>query len=71
MADVPDVPAYRLPRVVSPSRYEITLTPDLDAATFAGEERVEIRVHEPVDASPRPSVVPLPPSPLQQHDVRI
>src|SRR3954467_15234472 len=47
MAD--DVPAYRLPRVVTPTRYELTLTPDLDAATFAGEERVEVDVHEPVE----------------------
>ncbi|MDQ1396398.1 MAG: tricorn protease interacting factor [Acidimicrobiaceae bacterium] len=43
-----DVPAYRLPRVVAPRRYELTLTPDLDAATFAGEERIEIEVFEPV-----------------------
>src|SRR4051812_2906167 len=46
MADA--VPAYRLPRVATPIRYELTLTPDLDAATFAGEERVEVDVHEAV-----------------------
>ena len=44
-----DVPAYRLPRVVTPTRYELTLTPDLEKATFAGEERVELEVHQPVD----------------------
>ena len=37
---------YRLPRVVEPERYDLTLTPDLEAATFAGEERVLVRVHE-------------------------
>src|SRR5205085_9418677 len=44
-----DVPASRLPRGVTPPRYELTLTPDLDTATFTGEERVEIEVLEPVD----------------------
>jgi puromycin-sensitive aminopeptidase len=45
---LPDAVTYRLPRTVEPDRYELTLTPDLDAATFAGEVRVSIRVHEPV-----------------------
>src|SRR4029079_11493089 len=40
--------AHRLPRTVEPQRYELTLTPDLGAATFAGEERVRVLVHEPV-----------------------
>jgi puromycin-sensitive aminopeptidase len=40
--------AHRLPRTVEPQRYELTLTPDLGAATFAGEERVRVVVHEPV-----------------------
>ena len=40
---------YRLPRAVEPHRYELTLTPDLDRATFAGEEQVRVRVHEPVE----------------------
>ena len=38
---------HRLPRHVEPCRYDLTLTPDLDAGTFAGEERVEVVVHEP------------------------
>jgi len=46
---VPETPAYRLPRTVLPASYELTLTPNLEAATFAGEERVEVRVFEPVD----------------------
>ena len=39
---------YRLPTTVVPERYEIKLTPDLSAATFAGEEKVSIQVIEPV-----------------------
>ena len=39
---------YRLPRTVEPQRYDLTLTPDLEQATFAGEERVRVQVHEPV-----------------------
>jgi puromycin-sensitive aminopeptidase len=39
---------YRLPSTVVPSRYDIRLEPDLDAATFAGEETVAIIVSEPV-----------------------
>ena len=39
---------YRLPTTVVPARYDIRLEPDLDAATFAGEESVTITVTEPV-----------------------
>ena len=39
---------YRLPTTVMPERYEIRLTPDLAAATFAGEEKISLQVHEPV-----------------------
>ena len=39
---------YRLPTTVMPSRYDIRLEPDLEAATFAGEETVAITVGEPV-----------------------
>ncbi len=41
--------SHRLPRTAEPQRYELTLTPDLGAATFAGEERVRLLVHEAVD----------------------
>src|SRR5947209_15000508 len=37
---------YRLPRTVVPSRYELTLTPDLRTAAFAGEETVTVTVGE-------------------------
>ena len=39
---------YRLPRTVVPSRYELTLEPDLEAGSFAGSEAVAVEVVEPV-----------------------
>ena len=43
-----DTPAYKLPATLAPQRYDIRLTPDLSACTFAGEETVAITVREPV-----------------------
>jgi len=37
---------YRLPKNVTPRRYEIRLAPDLKAFTFAGEETVDVIVRE-------------------------
>lgn len=45
-----DETSYRLPRTVIPHRYAIRLVPDLAAATFSGEETVEVTVREPVRA---------------------
>ena len=39
---------YRLPRTVVPSRYDLTLEPDLDAGTFDGTIEVALQVLEPV-----------------------
>ncbi|CAN5801418.1 M1 family metallopeptidase [soil metagenome] len=40
---------YRLPRNVVPSRYELTLEPDLEAARFTGEVAISVEVREAVD----------------------
>src|SRR6266481_9616647 len=40
---------YRLPKNVTPNRYDLRLTPDLKAFTFQGEVNVAIVVNEPTD----------------------
>ena len=45
---VAEAPSYRLPRTIIPERYELTLTPDLDDASFAGEARIQVRISDPV-----------------------
>ena len=47
-----DANPHRLPRTVVPRRYDLTLEPDLDAATFTGHETVAVEV-----TSPTPEVV--------------
>jgi puromycin-sensitive aminopeptidase len=41
------VDPYRLPRTVVPTRYEITLEPDLATLAFQGEQTVAVSVSEP------------------------
>jgi len=41
--------AQRLPGDVTPSHYQITLTPDLKSATFEGEETIDVRVIKPTN----------------------
>ncbi len=41
---------YRLPTTVVPMRYDLRLEPDLEAATFAGDETIALIVKEPVQA---------------------
>jgi puromycin-sensitive aminopeptidase len=43
----PDLPAYRLPTSVRPHAYRLVLTPDLAAATFAGDVEIDVTVEEP------------------------
>ena len=45
----PNANPYRLPRDVRPDRYDIVIEPDLDAARFVGEVRIEATVHAPID----------------------
>ena len=37
----------RLPRFVLPLRYDLALAPDLDAHTFQGQVRIQLRVDQP------------------------
>jgi puromycin-sensitive aminopeptidase len=45
-----DPSTYRLPTTVVPHRYRLELTPDLEAATFAGTADIDLTVDEPVDS---------------------
>ncbi|MBU6242198.1 MAG: hypothetical protein KJS66_10455, partial [Acidobacteria bacterium] len=38
---------YRLPRHITPKRYDLELTPNLAAATFTGEVVITLQVHAP------------------------
>ncbi len=49
MPDAAALDPYRLPRTVIPSRYDLTLRPDLDAATFAGTAAIAVTVREATD----------------------
>jgi len=40
------VDPYRLPTTVLPSRYELELRPDLDAATFEGTVAIDVDVRD-------------------------
>ena len=39
--------AQRLPEVAAPENYKLTFTPDLDKATFEGDETISVRVLKP------------------------
>ena len=41
--------SYRLPTTVSPTKYDITLTPDFANFTFLGHEDVEVIINSPTD----------------------
>jgi puromycin-sensitive aminopeptidase len=38
--------AYRLPTIVRPHRYDLTITPDLDASTFTGAVSINLEITE-------------------------
>src|SRR5271155_42294 len=42
--------AQRLPQTVHPDHYQLTLTPNLKDATFAGSEKIEVLLDQPHDA---------------------
>ena len=39
--------AQRLPEVASPENYKLTFSPNLEKATFDGEETISVRVSKP------------------------
>src|SRR5882672_2177350 len=39
--------AQRLPEVAAPDNYKLTFTPDLEKATFQGDETISLRVLKP------------------------
>ena len=41
---------YRLPRTAVPSRYRLTLEPDLDNATFAGSVSIDLAILDDIDS---------------------
>ncbi len=47
-ADQPSVNPHRLPRTVTPSRYDLTLSPDLASRSFVGRATVTLTVHQPL-----------------------
>jgi hypothetical protein len=50
LAAAPSASAQRLPAGVSPIHYDITVAPDLAAATFAGEVTIRVRLDEPASS---------------------
>ena len=49
LASAGSLHAQRLPQTVRPEHYKLTLTPDLKAATFSGEEFIDVNLAEPAD----------------------
>jgi len=43
------VPGQRLPTTVIPTHYALKLTPDLKAATFSGEEAIDVNISQPTN----------------------
>jgi puromycin-sensitive aminopeptidase len=41
--------AFRLPRLVTPQRYDLTIAPDLDSSTFTGSVTIAVELTEPTD----------------------
>jgi puromycin-sensitive aminopeptidase len=42
--------AFRLPRTVRPTRYDLLIVPNLDASTFRGRVTIEVQIDEQIDA---------------------
>jgi len=59
------VAAQRLPEIAVPENYKLTFTPDLEAATFQGDETISIRVLKPT------SEITLNAADIEFHEVTI
>ncbi len=46
----PALVAQRLPNNVRPEHYTLRLTPDIDKATFSGEETIDVTLAQPADS---------------------
>src|ERR1700733_7419936 len=44
---VPHAEGQRLPQTVRPEHYSLALTPDLKAATFTGDETIDVTLTQP------------------------
>ena len=42
--------AQRLPQTIHPEHYQLTLTPNLEDATFAGNEKIDVLLDQPMDS---------------------
>ena len=42
--------AQRLPQAVHPEHYQLTLTPNMEDATFAGSEKIDVLLDQPMDS---------------------
>ncbi|MCU1313004.1 MAG: peptidase family, partial [Acidobacteriaceae bacterium] len=46
----PSLPAQRLPDAVRPEHYALNLTPNINKATFAGDESIDVTIKQPVNS---------------------
>ncbi|MGB6724419.1 MAG: M1 family metallopeptidase [Terracidiphilus sp.] len=50
LVPAPRADAQRLPTTVVPTHYKLTLTPDLKAATFSGDEQIDVDIKQPLNS---------------------
>src|ERR1700747_1544046 len=50
MSAAPALVAQRLPTNVRPEHYTLRLTPDIDKATFSGEETIDVTLAQPAES---------------------
>ena len=50
LVSAPHANAQRLPTTVVPTHYKLTLAPDLKAATFTGDEQIDVDIRQPLNS---------------------